>query len=117
MTVSEALAAARALTGTAVDGATLCRWLSELDGRLAAEVLHADAPAPYLPTDGARELLLPAPWDGGVYTHHLEALSYYTAGEYLRAENARVLSEAVLLDWRKHRRRETMPEQGGSLRN
>ena len=111
MTVSEALSAARSLTGSAVEGDTLCRWLSALDGRLAAEVLHTDAPAPYRTTDGARELLLPAPWDGGVYTHHLEAMSYFTAGEYLRAENARVLSEAALLDWRKHRRRETLPER------
>ncbi len=111
MTVREAMAAVRSLTGAAVEEASLCRWLSELDGRVARELLGREAPSPYSPEEGERELLLPAPWDGGVYVHHLEAQSYYASGEYLRAENARVLSESALLAWCRLRRRETLPER------
>ena len=92
-------------------GMTFTQYLTALRIAKARELLGREAPPPYSPDEGERELLLPAPWDGGVYVHHLEAQSYYASGEYLRAENARVLSESALLAYCKLCRRETLPER------
>ena len=115
MLISQALAAAGALTGQAIDAATAVRWLSELDGRLALELYGADAFTPYDPdADTGAELLVPFPWDG-LYVHHLEALTYFTDGEYDRYEPARALAEQVLADFRAYLRRtqgKPTPPQG-----
>ena len=105
MLISQAIAQARALTGQAPETEVLVRWLSELDGRLALEFFRAEAFRPYDPTpdtgDLESDLLVPFPWDGGVYVHHLEAMVYFTCGEYERCENARAVSEAAIADYRK----------------
>lgn len=106
MTVSEAMAAAQSLTGGPADEATLRRWLSELDGKLAVDFYKLKYWAPYRADDGALSLLVPYPWDGRVYIHHLEAMTYYTNGEYGRYENARVMTEDALDEFRKHVRRQ-----------
>ena len=100
MLISDALASASALTGQAIAEADAVRWLSELDGRLAFELYRADAWTPYDPaSDLDSELLVPFPWDG-LYVHHLEAMTYYTNGEYDRYEPARAMSERTLTDFR-----------------
>lgn len=105
MLISEAIANVKALTGAVVDDATLVRWLSEFDGKLALEFFHEDEFEPYDPVDDlTTELKIPFPWDG-VYVHHLEAMTYYTNGEYDRSANARAMSEAALSDYRKHMQR------------
>lgn len=105
MLISEAISAAAALTGQVVSNATLVRWLSELDGRLAFEFYRADAWTPYDPTDDLScELLVPFPWDG-MYVHHLAAQTYFTNGEYDRYENERVMSEKTLADFRSFMQR------------
>ena len=105
MLISEALTAAAALTGQSVDADAAVRWLSELDGRLAFELFGADAWTPYDATDDlGAALLVPFPWDG-LYPHHLEALVYFTDGEYDRYEPARALSEQILTDYRAFLRR------------
>ena len=115
MTISEALAHAAALTGQAVSAGEGVRWLSELDGRLALELGRADARTPYDPAgDLSTELLAPHPWDG-LYVHHLEAMTYYTNGEYDRYEPARVMCRRVLDDWRHYLRRTgVLGEVGGA---
>ena len=104
MTIAEALDHARAMTGQVFDDAALVRWLSELDGRLALELGWMPRP-PYDP-EGSREtaLLAPFPWDG-LYVHHLEAMTYYSNGEYDRYENARAMAERKTADWRAYLRR------------
>lgn len=105
MLISEAISAAAALTGQVVSNATLVRWLSELDGRLAFEFYRVDAWTPYDPTDDLScELLVPFPWDG-MYVHHLAAQTYFTNGEYDRYENERVMSEKTLADFRSFMQR------------
>ena len=100
MTVSEAISNTTALTGQVVPNATLVRWLSELDGRLAFELYRVEAWAPYDPVaDMSVELLVPYPWDG-LYVHHLEAMTYYTNAEYDRYENACAVGEQALADFR-----------------
>ena len=105
MLVKDAIEQARALTGSVVEDDVLCRWLSELDGRLAFEFFHADAWMAYcLPEDENTELLTPFPWDG-LYVHTLEAMTYYTNGEYDRSANAQAMADKVEDDYRKQVRR------------
>ena len=105
MLISEAVSNAAALTGQVVDTAVLVRWLSELDGRLAFEFYRAEAWTPYDPVaDLGAEMLVPFPWDG-LYVHHLEAMTYFTDGEYDRYENARAMSEKTLGDFRRFMQR------------
>ena len=112
MTISEALAVAGALTGQTVDAAAAVRWLSELDGRLALELYRTAARPPYDPTDDlGTELLVPFPWDG-LYVHHLEAMTYFTDGEYDRYEPARALSEEGIADFRAYLRRTSPAGEG-----
>jgi len=100
MLVSEAIAYCKLMTGQVVDDSEVTRWLSEIDGRLALEFYRADSWAPYDPVnDTGVELLVPFPWDG-FYPHHLEAMTYYTNGEYDRYQNARALSESLLQEFR-----------------
>lgn len=109
MLVSEAIAQVKALTGSVVADAVYVRWLSEIDGRLAIEFYGADSWTPYDPTtDLSAELLVPFPWDG-LYVHHLEAMTYYTNGEYDRSANARVMSEEVIDSFRKFMQRTHAP--------
>ena len=111
MTLKEAVEQARALTGTVVDDAVLCRWLSELDGRLMLEFYKGDAWAPY---DWAKDqdavLLVPFPWDG-LYVHYLEAMTHYSNGEYGRYGNAMAMFEKITGDYRKLMVRTHIPPQ------
>ena len=105
MTISDAIAQAKALTGQVVADAAAVRWLSELDGILALTLRREPDWQPYDPTaDLSRALLVPHPWDG-LYVHHLEAMTYFTNGEYDRYENARALSERTLRDYRAYTQR------------
>ena len=115
MTIQQAINNAKALTGQVVDDATLVRWLSELDGRLAFEFYRADVWTPYDPVnDLAAELLVPFPWDG-LYVHHLEAMTYFSDAEYDRYENARALGEKTLADFRAFMQRTSAKTCGGGF--
>ena len=106
MTPAAAAAEAERLTGQVYDRAVLLRWLSELDGILALDLYRVEPPEPYTTEDQAeRALLIPFPWDGGVYVHHLEAMTYFSNGEYDRYANARQLSEHALAEFRRYTRR------------
>lgn len=109
MTVKEAMSKAQELTGTAISEGTLCAWLSELDGRLMFEFYHGETWTPYAtPADDGAELLVPFPWDMA-YVHWLEAMCYYTNGEYDRYGNAMTMFEAKMGDYRKFVTRTNLP--------
>ena len=59
-------------------------------------------------------LLLPPPWDEA-YVHHLEAMTYYATGEYARYENARIMTEKLLGEYKAHDRRMRRPPGGGQV--
>lgn len=100
MTVTQAIAHATALTGSVVGTAEATRWLSGYDGKLAREFFKADDWDEYnATTDANKQLLIPHPWDG-LYVHYLEAMTYYTTGEYQRYENARGLETSLLVDFK-----------------
>lgn len=100
MRIKEAIAESAALTGSALEQGTLCRWLSEMDGRLVMEFFRGESWKPYDPEqDTEQVLLVPAPWDG-LYVHYLEAMTYYSTGEYSRYQNALTMAEKVLADFK-----------------
>lgn len=100
MTVAQAMANAQTVTGQVFDAATLRRWLSELDGQLALDLYRADAWTPYSADDDAALLLVPYPWDG-LYVHHLEAMTYFSNGEYDRYQNALTMRENALGEFKR----------------
>lgn len=109
MTIMQAITAAQALTGQVYDQATMLRWLSELDGQLAFDVWGRRGWLPYRAEDAALTLAVPYPWDGSVYAHWLEAMTYFSNGEYDRYANARGLFNDALSTFKKTVQRTRTP--------
>lgn len=109
MTISEAISQTRKLSGNAVDDNTMCRWLSELDGRLMLDFYKGSEWMAYaLPQDADHELLVPFPWDE-LYVHYLEAMVYYSNGEYERYRNSYEMYNKKELDYRQWYARNQLP--------
>ena len=109
MTINEAIANTRKLSGNAVDDNTLCRWLSELDGRLMLDFYKGSEWMSYsLPQDEDHELLVPFPWDE-LYVHYLEAMVYYSNGEFDRYRNSYEMFNKKELDYRQWYARNQLP--------
>ena len=109
MTISEAISQTRKLSGNAVDDNTMCRWLSELDGRLMLDFYKGGEWMSYsLPDDEGHELLVPFPWDE-LYVHYLEAMVYYSNGEFERYRNSYEMYNKKELDFRQWYARTHVP--------
>lgn len=109
MTISEAISQTRKLSGNSVDDNTMCRWLSELDGRLMLDFYKGSEWMAYaLPQDADHELLVPFPWDE-LYVHYLEAMVYYSNGEYERYRNSYEMYNKKELDYRQWYARNQLP--------
>ena len=109
MTIAEAMAEAKKLTGSIIEDDTLLRWLSELDGKIAFDVYGADAWSPYRIDETGDELLVDFPWDGRIYVPYLEAMTFYETGEYDRYENAKAMYESALWEYRRYYARTHAP--------
>lgn len=109
MTISEAISQTRKLSGNAVDDNIMCRWLSELDGRLMLDFYKGGEWMSYsLPDDEDHELLVPFPWDE-LYVHYLEAMVYYSNGEFERYRNSYEMYNKKELDFRQWYARTHVP--------
>lgn len=109
MTISEAISQTRKLSGNAVDDNTMFRWLSELDGRLMLDFYKGGEWMSYsLPDDEDHELLVPFPWDE-LYVHYLEAMVYYSNGEFERYRNSYEMYNKKELDFRQWYARTHVP--------
>ncbi len=109
MKIKEAIARARKLSGNAVEDDQLCRWLSELDGRLFLDFYRGCEWLSYhLPEDEEHELIVPFPWDD-MYVHYLAAMVYQANGEYERYREAAQLYNQKELDYRKWYNRNLHP--------
>ena len=109
MTISEAISQTRKLSGNAVDDNTMCQWLSELDGRLMLDFYKGSEWMAYaLPQDADHELLVPFPWDE-LYVHYLEAMVYYSNGEFERYRNSYEMYNKKELDFRQWYARTHVP--------
>lgn len=100
MTITQAMTAAEGLTGQVFPQEALLRWLSELDGQLAFEVYGVDSWTAYSEEDLGSLLLVPYPWDG-LYVHKLEAMTYFSNGEYDRYANAQRMYEEALGEFKR----------------
>lgn len=104
MKLTDAISQAVLLTGAAVDQSIMCRWLSELDGKLSLTLYKTDAIINYqMPGEGQESpaLLVPYPWDG-MYIHYLEAMCYYTTGDFGRYQNSMAMynqGEKAFREW------------------
>lgn len=104
MKLTDAISQAVLLTGAAVDQSVMCRWLSELDGQLSLTLYKTDSIIQYqLPGEGQESpaLLVPYPWDG-MYIHYLEAMCYYTTGDFGRYQNSMAMynqGEKAFREW------------------
>ena len=109
MKIIEAINHARKLSGNAIDDNTMVRWLSELDGRLMLDFYKGTEWANYvLPQDEEKELLVPFPWDE-LYVHYLEAMVYYSNGEFERYRNSYSMYNKKELDYRQWYARTHLP--------
>lgn len=104
MKLTDAISQAVLLTGAAVEPSIMCRWLSELDGQLSLTLYKTDAIINYqMPGENEESpvLLVPYPWDG-MYIHYLEAMCYYTTGDFGRYQNSMAmfnLGEKRFREW------------------
>lgn len=104
MKLTDAISQAVLLTGAAVDQSIMCRWLSELDGKLSLTLYKTDAIINYqMPGEDEESpaLLAPYPWDG-MYIHYLEAMCYYTTGDFGRYQNSMAMynqGEKAFREW------------------
>lgn len=104
MKLTDAISQAVLLTGAAVDQSVMCRWLSELDGQLSLTLYKTDSIINYqMPGENEESpvLLVPYPWDG-MYIHYLEAMCYYTTGDFGRYQNSMAmfnLGEKRFREW------------------
>lgn len=109
MKIKDAILRCRELTGNEVNDEQLCRWLSELDGRLMLDFYRGCEWLSYsIPEDEEHELLVPFPWDD-MYVHYLEGMVYYSNGEFDRYRNCMHMYNQKELDYRKWYNRNLHP--------
>lgn len=90
-------------------------WLEELDGKLAVEVLRQEPPA-YPPDRWDALLLVEAPYDN-LYVHYVVAMVCYHNQEIDRYNNAMMMYQQSVGEFRKWYNREHRPERAGSYEN
>ena len=108
MTIGDIITQAKELAGSAVSDATALSFLNEIEGQIALEWIGADAWHEYTEDDLTSDPLIPPPWGRGIFVPYVEAMIYYSHGEFDRYANAKALHEQNWLDFRKHVRR-TLP--------
>ena len=109
MTIYEAITASQDLTGAIIDDSTMVRWLSDVDGKLTVDFFKEYNWEAYTDSDkgtaeSSKELIVPHPWDE-LYVFYLEAMTYYTNGEYDRYNNAMTMFNNALTEYKKYYRR------------
>lgn len=117
MTAQEAIDRADALLPNTLESAEKLRWLSELDGRLGAELssLRGEEPPPAPQYGGQSALLAGPPWEG-LYLHYLQARILYSLAEYTRYENARSQFNSEYLSFTAAAVRAARPRRSRNLR-
>lgn len=118
MKLTDAISQAVLLTGAAVEPSVMCRWLSELDGQLSLTLYKTDSIIQYqMPGEGQESpaLLVPYPWDG-MYIHYLEAMCYYTTGDFGRYQNSMAMFNLGEDQFRKWCIRMHYPALGDTLK-
>lgn len=122
-TVSKVLAHVDELEPNPFSDTVKATWLTELDGKIWAEVMHkkprgllSPAPPAYGPGDWDRELLVPAPYDN-LYPLYVEAMVHYHNQEIDRYNNAMLLYQEAMDEFRKWYTRSFRPPRAGGFKN
>lgn len=115
MTIQEAMSLTDELKANMMVPSTKIRYLSELEGKIYREIFkkHDGLPAEECPeydseTDGATELLVPAPYDM-VYVYYLMSQVDLMNQEMDKYNNDRALFENAWTEFGDYWRREHMP--------
>jgi hypothetical protein len=99
MTIREAIDNADELKPNAFSDAAKMRWLSELDGRIAANVFLLGVPdIRYSYADPSTALLVDAPHDG-MYVQYLCAMADMSNGDYDQYQNTYAAYNALYNDF------------------
>lgn len=114
-TIAQVLAQADELEPSPYSDTVKAAWLEELDGKLAAEVLRREPPA-YPPNEWDAALLVEAPYDN-LYVHYVVAMVCYHNQEIDRYNNAMMMFQQSMGEFRKWYNREHRPERTGGFIN
>ena len=115
MTIHEAIVALDTRRQNVFTRQEKLRWLSQLDGRICAEILCAygqtgpDFQGYTDATDPETALLVPAPWEE-MYLWYMEAQMYLADGESVRYENASAMFNACFTGYKNHYHRTHTPK-------
>lgn len=91
-------------------------WLSEVDGRVAREILGDEAFAGYMDAPPHTTLLVPFPYDRALYPNYLAAMIHLSNGEITRYNQSITLFSAALDAYRGHHIRTNLPPHAGPFR-
>ena len=121
MTISEALARAKAVKPNTYSDTDMIRWLSTLDGFIKEHIIDTHEGGEDIVFNGydentslATELIVPAPHDH-IYVHWLEAQIDYANDEYDRYENTMGMYNTAYDNFKNYYNRTHMPK-GKSLK-
>lgn len=100
MTINTCLSLVDEILPNAVPQTIKSRWLSELEGRVRAELLGQQPDTLTLP-DADAALAVPFPYDQ-IYWMYLVAMIEYMGGNYARYENGAALFNAAYRNYAKY---------------
>lgn len=116
MTISEALARAKAVKPNTYSDTDMIRWLSTLDGFIKEHIIDTHEGGEDIVFNGydentslATELIVPAPHDH-IYVHWLEAQIDYANDEYDRYENTMGMYNTAYDNFKNYYNRTHMPK-------
>ena len=116
MTISEALARAKAVKPNTYSDTDMIRWLSTLDGFIKEHIIDTHEGGDDIVFNGydentslATELIVPAPHDH-IYVHWLEAQIDYANDEYDRYENTMGMYNTAYDNFKNYYNRTHMPK-------
>ncbi|MCD7948087.1 MAG: hypothetical protein LUG13_07335 [Oscillospiraceae bacterium] len=115
-TLGEVIARVDAIIPNLISETDKCRWLSALDGQLAAETLTEEVPDGYAwPEDTDKVLRIPNPWDE-IYDVYLLALIHEALGELTEYNAMQEVFNDALGGYRRYLRRRDCPAVLGQFR-
>lgn len=114
-TVNKVLAMADELWPNTYSEEAKAAWLTELDGKIAVEVLGIEPPV-YGAEKWDDDLLVSAPYDN-IYVLYVTAMVHFADRENESYNDARALFEGAMSEYRKWHNRTHMPAGKGGYQN
>ena len=112
MTVSQVIVQTQAVRPDLYTNEQITEWLADVDGQLAAELLHTEPVRYSYPSDSERELLVPFPYDRLYHLYVIAMIDFYNRETDLYANDMEAYNNAME-DYRKYYRRTNRPSADG----